>query len=106
MLGTASDKYDFFMRATDLERISQDYAEVAENLGTLEDTKEKMMRRLDDLNDRVKETKRKYEQHKVLEKYEMQENEAGVKMGWAAYKESDQKYQEAVKVRIINWLQW
>ncbi|GKY99180.1 structural maintenance of chromosomes protein 6 [Mayamaea pseudoterrestris] len=93
--GNEKEKYKFFMKATELERISCKHAETSDEISNLTVQCDKMKKILLDDNSRVIALKKKWEQHRAVDKLELKVQELVVKMAWAKYWDVEKQYQGA-----------
>lgn len=98
LTGKPEDKYLFFTKATDLERLDRRYAETVDNINELHDSLERMARTIEPLEQNVSKLKKEYEDFKILEKLEIKESEANVKYAWSFYTQCLQELEEEKKV--------
>jgi chromosome segregation ATPase len=96
LCGKAQDKYKFFTKATELERVDRSYSASLDLHDELIEANIRATRELDRDQIKVKELKRKYEQHKQLEIFEKKVLVFRVKHAWAVYKQSNEEYQQAL----------
>jgi len=97
-MGKGEDKYQFFMKATELERVDRTYAAIVDKVEELTDAQDKIKDNLQSTQQHVKMLKEKWEQHRALEDQDAKVQKLGVKYAWAYYNAADEDYQEAVKV--------
>jgi chromosome segregation ATPase len=64
----AQDKYQFFAKATELERMDHSYANVVDNITELEENKKKVQDSLQSKVDMVRKLKKEWEEYQILEK--------------------------------------
>jgi chromosome segregation ATPase len=98
LTGKAEDKYAFFMKATELERIDRSIASTMDKIEELKDQEKRMeLAVIDDL-EIVQETKKQYEQHKEIEKIKRKLHGCEEAYAWAVYKEANTRLQDQVDV--------
>jgi DNA repair exonuclease SbcCD ATPase subunit len=85
LTGKAEDKYNFFMKATDLERVDRTYAQTVDHVQDLRDSQEKIKDTLQINYDQVAELKKKWDAHQALDKMEDKVSELKVKLAWALF---------------------
>jgi chromosome segregation ATPase len=68
LTGKAEDKYNFFMKATELERIDRTYASTLDKVADLDTQSNKMNQTIEADMNLVAETKKQWEQHQEIEK--------------------------------------
>ena len=98
LTGKNSDKYNFFMKATELERIDRSYCALSDKRDDLEKQLGVMKTSLTTDLDLVKETKRVYEQHLAIEKLETQLNQYQEDFAWAVVGEEKQTLEDETEV--------
>ena len=99
LCGKPEDKYRFFMKATDLERMDVHYAETIEKLKELEGAKAVADDSLQPLQETVEAARKRWKQHDAVNKLEKKVREAQYELAWALHAEADSAYQESVVVR-------
>lgn len=99
LMGKAEDKYKFFEKATELERLSRTFASTSDTVAELTDSHNQIQDTLDRDNERVQELKQKWEQHQELEKLKDKVRQMQVKYAWAVYNAHEAEWEDAVKVR-------
>jgi len=85
LTGKSEDKYNFFTKATELERIDRSYASVVDNINMLDDNKKKVEESLQGKVDTVKKLKKEWEQYQALGKLERKVSDYRVDYAWAFY---------------------
>jgi DNA repair exonuclease SbcCD ATPase subunit len=70
LTGKPEDKYAFFTKATEFERIDRFYANVIDNIMQLHNTKDKVQQSLQGKIDNVRLLKKEWEQYQKLDKLE------------------------------------
>jgi DNA repair exonuclease SbcCD ATPase subunit len=102
LTGKAEDKYNFFMKATDLERVDRTYATTVDHVQDLRDSQEKIKDTLQLNYDQVEVLKKKWEAHQALDKLEDKCSEFKVKLAWALYNTVDVEYTSSSDVSIYS----
>ena len=97
LTGKAEDKYKFFMKACELERLDQAYAKTADDLVDCRDAEERIADRLAVEHLKVSELKKEYDQHRELSKLVSQAKAHECKLAWALWKEKDEELKLAKK---------
>jgi len=97
LTGKAEDKYKFFMKACELERLDQAYAKTADDLVDCRDAEERIADRLAVEHLKVSELKKEYDQHRELSKLQSQAKAQECKLAWALWKEKDEELKQAKK---------
>ena len=99
LTGRPEDKYTFFTKATDLERMDRKYGETVENINEFIEALEKMEKSIDPLERNVHVLQKEYEDFKKLEHLEVRESEANVKYAWSFYTKVLTELEAEKKVR-------
>jgi chromosome segregation ATPase len=102
--GKATEKYAFFMKATQLDRVEVSYDATLERKKSLDDQSEKIRRALTADMEVVAETKKAYEQHKELAILEVKQCRYEELYAWAKYGETQETLELELGVRIQNVL--
>jgi chromosome segregation ATPase len=98
LTGKAEDKYNFFTKATDLERMDRHYATVLDDIQDMEENKLRIQQNLKPLADNVKQLKAEYDELAKLDKLEKKSEELAVKYSWAVFAECNAKLKESKEV--------
>lgn len=85
LTGKAEDKYNFFMKATELERVDRTYATTMDQVHDLHNNKEKIKDSLNQSMRQVDTLKKKWEQHQALETLQNKLAEFKVKCAWSCH---------------------
>lgn len=102
LMGKAEDKYSFFMKATELDRVDRTYASTVETIRELQETNIRIKDGLQTSFDHVEELKKKWKEHQELGKLEDKYLKFGTEYAWAVYTDYDGKYDAAVMVRAFS----
>lgn len=95
LCGKAEDKYAFFSKATELDRLDRQYMRIFDRIEEIEETKNKVEKTLLPQKDQVEKLKKEWEQFEVLEKMEDKLGIHRVKYAWSLYWECKEKEDEA-----------
>jgi structural maintenance of chromosomes protein 6 len=95
LTGKAQDKYSFFLKATELERINRVYASTLDSVEEMADLSHKVKQNVVTLQEKSKSLKKQYEQHQQLTKLEHKVLELNVHYAWSVWNEKDTKRQQA-----------
>lgn len=106
LMGKSQDKYNFFMKATELERIDRTYASTVDNVQELGESQEKIRGSLEQSLEHVEMLKKKWEQHQALDKLKDKEMELNVKYAWSLYNCADEDYQRVMEVRTVFFIRF
>lgn len=98
LTGKAADKYKFFMKATELERLDNTYASTVEKMYEMNHQAEKLEQSMSADKELVDETKAIYKQHKEIAKLEAKQAQFQNKGSWSVYRTAllDLKKEEQV----------
>eukprot|EP00535_Pseudo-nitzschia_heimii_P003888 CAMPEP_0197177072 /NCGR_PEP_ID=MMETSP1423-20130617/2806_1 /TAXON_ID=476441 /ORGANISM="Pseudo-nitzschia heimii, Strain UNC1101" /LENGTH=1222 /DNA_ID=CAMNT_0042626559 /DNA_START=130 /DNA_END=3798 /DNA_ORIENTATION=+ len=86
LTGKAREKYNFFMKATELERLDNTYASTMEQVQEMEVQKFRLNKALESDKQLVQDTKSAYQQHQIIAKLEGKKGKLETKLGWANYR--------------------
>ena len=85
LTGKSTDKYNFFTKATELERIDISYRNVVDNIASLEENKAKVEQSLQSKVDVVHKLKKEWDQYQALGTLERKVLDYRVDYAWAFY---------------------
>lgn len=103
LTGKPEDKYAFFTKATELERIDRYYANVVDNISELETTCERVQLSLEDKVANVQRLKKEWEQYQELDKLEEKILDYRVDYAWAFYNEVQTEVEAEEEVRDYHY---
>ncbi|KAL7570169.1 hypothetical protein ACA910_020007 [Epithemia clementina (nom. ined.)] len=95
--GKAQDKYNFFLKASELERVDRVYSATMDTLEELIEAQRKVSQSLQSSMERVDRLRENYEQHQELEKLEYKVQELAVKYAWAIYGTHEERHRSALE---------
>ena len=98
LCGKPEDKYAFFVKATELERLDKTYAHIKDNIMDMSDACDRIRGDLGPLGDQVKQYEREYKKFEVLEKMEDKLSNARCLFAWSFYAEAKEKVDEESEV--------
>jgi len=101
LTGKPEDKYAFFMKATELERIDRTIAATMDKVVELQDQERRMGQSLTADKDVMLATKRQYEQHQEIGKLQDKLHGLEESLAWSFYKEAQTNLNEQLKVRSL-----
>jgi len=101
LTGSPADKYKFFQKATELERIDIHYRNIKVNIEELEEKSEKVKKGLRVLRDHVKKLEEAWNNCQALEKLEDEIEELQLEMAWSVYALRDDTLQEQLRAMQI-----
>eukprot|EP00429_Kryptoperidinium_foliaceum_P002841 CAMPEP_0176007488 /NCGR_PEP_ID=MMETSP0120_2-20121206/3258_1 /TAXON_ID=160619 /ORGANISM="Kryptoperidinium foliaceum, Strain CCMP 1326" /LENGTH=1160 /DNA_ID=CAMNT_0017340249 /DNA_START=56 /DNA_END=3535 /DNA_ORIENTATION=+ len=96
LTGKAQDKYQFFMKATELERIDRTIANTTDRIYELQEQESRMAGGLEDDENLMKEAKKAYEQHQEIDKMKKKLHAMEEAVAWAYYKQANATLQDSV----------
>jgi structural maintenance of chromosomes protein 6 len=102
LMGKAEDKYDFFMKATELERVDRSYASTVDTVHDMVQSNDRMRDGLQQKMEQVDILKKKYEEHLEIDKLEEKLQVMTVKFAWSYYHSVDSEYKKCLEVRRKN----
>jgi hypothetical protein len=102
LTGKAEDKYNFFMKATDLERVDRTFAQTVDHVQDLRDAQEKIKDTLQMNYDQVEVLKKKWDAHQAMDKMEDKVSELKVKLAWALFTTVDKECTHSLDVSIYS----
>lgn len=103
LTGKAGDKYKFFMKATELERIDNTYASTAEQIYDMQHQAGRLDQSLETDENLVTETKKAFKQHQEIGKLEAKKSKFEICASWTAYREALLELQKKMQVCPCNW---
>jgi len=92
--GKAESKYDFFMKATELERMDRHYATTADNIDVLEALSNKQKKDLSGAESEVKRLEQQWKECQELDQMEDKIADFKVKYAWSLYNHQCQTLKE------------
>lgn len=102
LTGKDTDKYNFFMKATELERIDNTYASTMEQIYEMKHQGGRLEQSLETDEEYVAETKRAFKQHQLIGKLESKKSKLETQHGWANYKCAWEELQMKMEVRACT----
>jgi chromosome segregation ATPase len=91
LTGRPQDKYDFFAKATELERIDNTYAGTVDNLVELDEQNTKNKENLSSVYTNVKTLKDQWKQFEELDKLQEKIGDLSVQLTWSMYHQQNEK---------------
>ena len=101
LCGKPEDKYNFFSKATELERLDRQYASIYDNIEEITESRDKVERSLLPKKEIVERLKKEWEQFEILEKMEVKVGEFRSKFAWSLYWECQVKEEEANQQLVL-----
>jgi hypothetical protein len=99
LTGKAEDKYEFFTKATELERLDRVYASITDNILEQKATRERALENIQGSIENTRQLKKEWEQFQELDKLEVEVQELRANYGWSVHGEFREQLQEEMKVR-------
>ncbi|KAL9181634.1 hypothetical protein ACHAXT_010439 [Thalassiosira profunda] len=97
LTGKAEDKYAFFTKATELERLDNCYASIQDNILEQEATGARAKENINGAIENTKKLKQEWEQFQQLDKLEVELQDMRAKFGWSLHEEFDGTLQAELK---------
>lgn len=98
MTGKPEDKYAFFTKATELERIDRSYATTLDNINDLKARKEEVEQTTQKTVTNVKKLRKEWEQFEALEKMEEVAADISLNLCWATQRDFAKEAQQEEEV--------
>jgi AAA15 family ATPase/GTPase len=102
LTGKAADKYNFFMKATELERIDNTYRSTLDQVLELEEHSVRLKATIQSDKEIVHEAKKVYKQHQEIGKLEAKKAKLQKDLAWSVYKEALSDYEGKQEVRTFH----
>jgi len=99
LTGKAEDKYAFFTKATELERLDRCYASVFDNIVEQTEVGERARENIGGSIENTKKLKEEWDQFQELDKLEVKLQQLRASYGWSIHKEFNAELEAAMKVR-------
>ena len=99
LTGKEEDKYAFFVKATELERLDRAYASVQDNILEQQALQERAREGVGGAIENTRRLKKEWEQFRELDKLEMEAQELRAMYGWGCHREFIEQLNEEMKVR-------
>ena len=100
LTGKGTDKYAFFLKATELERMDRTYAVTMDTMDEIVDQTNRMRRGIDTDLVMVQQLKKEWEKHKDIEKLNEKLQVLIERYAWAMYKVEQQQLDAEVEVSL------
>lgn len=100
LMGKAEDKYNFFMKATELERVDRTYASNADTVLDMTETNERIKEGLQQKMHQVDILRKKHEEHLEVEKLRDKLEIMTTKYAWSYYQVADANANTTLEVSI------
>lgn len=101
MTGKAEDKYDFFMKATELERLDRKYAATLDTVRDLDNQSARLNSALQTYIDQASDAKKRYKEFQKIEELERKKESCEELLAWSLYNEANDKLMEEKKVNYF-----
>ncbi|KAL3792589.1 hypothetical protein HJC23_005559 [Cyclotella cryptica] len=99
LTGKEEDKYQFFTKATELERLDRTYASIQDNIEEQKEARDRALSALEGTRENAKRLKKEWEQFQELDKLEAECQQARAMCGWAIHAEFSQELEAELKSR-------
>ena len=99
LTGKAHEKYKFFMKATELERLDNTYASTMEQVQEMEIQSSRLKQAMQSDKELVRKTKSAYQQHQIIAKLEGKKGKLETQLGWANYRSLVEEQQAKIQVK-------
>ena len=99
LTGKAEDKYAFFTKATELERLDRCYASVFDNIVEQTEVGERARENIGGSIENTKKLKEEWDQFQELDKLEVKVQQLRASYGWSIHGEFNDDLEAAMKVR-------
>lgn len=94
LCGKPEDKYDFFQKATELERIDRSYASTSDNIHDLIEKKDNVQKSLKCAREIVQKLQKEWEECLELERLQDKIDGMRMHLAWAVFSGNDAKHEE------------
>ena len=101
LMGKPEDKYAFFMKATELERLDRTYAAIGDNLIQMEEDQGRIRSTLTVSESHVKKLEKEWNAYKDMEKMADTMAVERVNFAWSLVKQCQHDYDESFKVNCV-----
>ena len=101
LTGKATDKYKFFMKATELERIDISYRNAVDQISDMQNQAQRLEEALATDRQLVKDCKAEVKKHQEVGKLESKKRKFETMLAWAMYKEELDTLNEAKQVCVV-----
>ena len=98
LTGKAEDKYEFFTKATELERLDRCYASIHDNIAEQLQTRDRANDKIGPTVENTKRLRKEWEQHQELDKLEVEAQELRANYGWSSHGEFVEQLNAEMKV--------
>ena len=99
LTGKEEDKYAFFTKATELERLDRTYASIQDNIEEQCEAKDRAMQAIEGTKENAMRLKKEWEQFQELDKLEAECQQLKALYGWAYHSECSSEYEMELKKR-------
>lgn len=100
LTGKAEDKYLFFMKATELERVDRTFHSIVESIEEMKNINERSTESLQPASEHVSNLRKMWKEHQELKKLEDKHMKSCAEFAWAVYTEFDTNLEKSVVVRL------
>jgi structural maintenance of chromosomes protein 6 len=99
LTGKSEDKYNFFMKATELERVDKTYATSLDHVDEMIELNNRTKDGLQKKMEHVQLLKKRYEEHLEIDRLEEKQHEITLNFAWSIYHQSNDSYNQYKEVR-------
>jgi len=99
LTGKAEDKYAFFTKATELERLDRCYASIQDNILEQQQVRDRARENIGGVIENARKLKKEWEQFQELDKLEVEAQGLRADYGWACHGEYVEELNTEMKVR-------
>jgi chromosome segregation ATPase len=97
LMGKPEDKYNFFMKATELERVDRTYASTLDRVAELTETNYRLKESLQAAEENKAMLKKKWQEHQAVGRLETKQLKLHSEYAWAYYGQINEEYHSAVQ---------
>jgi hypothetical protein len=102
LMGKPEDKYNFFMKATELDRLDRTYANIQDNLLQMEEDQNRIRKSLETSKQRVKKLEKEWNSYQELEGMKDKIKTESVNYAWSLVKDYERQKEEMAKVSACS----
>ncbi len=102
LTGKAEDKYAFFTKATELERLDRCYANIHDNIMEQNDVKQRAREGIQGAIDSTRKLQKEWEQFQEIDRLEVDLQRCRAQGSWAVYREMQEKLDGEIRVSCCS----
>jgi structural maintenance of chromosomes protein 6 len=99
LTGKSEDKYNFFMKATELERVDKTYATSLDHVEDMIELNNRTKDGLEKKMEHVELLKKRYEEHLEIDRLEEKLHDITLKFAWSMFHQNNDAYNQYMEVR-------